>query len=101
MPEIRVVERGVMSALGEQTFVVPLLDDRAFFHHHDAVGGFDGGQPVRDQDAGGMFQDQVQRLLDLPFGERVDAGGGFVQDEDGGLLHQDAHQRHELTLPHG
>ncbi len=45
-------------------------------------------------------QDQVERLLDLPFGERVDAGGGFIQDEDGGILHQHAHQRHQLALSH-
>ena len=100
MPEVGVVQRGVMPALCEQALVIPLLDDPALFHHDDAVRGFDRGETVRDQDAGRIFQDQVQRLLDLPLGERVDAGGGFIQDEDGRLLHQDAHQRHQLALPH-
>ena len=39
-------------------------------------------------------------MLDLPLSERVNAGGGFVQDEDGRFLHQDAQQCHQLTLPH-
>ena len=47
-----------------------------------------------------MLQDQVQRLLDLPLGERVDAGSGLIQDEDGRLLDQHAHQRDKLALPH-
>ena len=47
-----------------------------------------------------FFQNEIQRLLDLPFGEGVNAGGRFIQNEDGGVLHQHAHQRHELTLPH-
>jgi len=47
--------------------VVTFFDDSAFFHDDDSVRGFDGGQPVRDQNARGLCQDQAQRLLDLPF----------------------------------
>ena len=52
MPEVCVVERGVMSALrpkGEQAIVIPFLDDPAFFHDDDPVRGFDGGQPMPHQ----------------------------------------------------
>jgi hypothetical protein len=83
------------------TFMAAFFNDRAFFHDHDSVCGFDGGQAMRDQDAGCVFQNEIQRLLDLPFSEWVNAGGGFIQNEDGGVLHEHAHQRHELTLPHG
>ena len=64
-----------MSILIEQAIVIPFFDDPAFFHDDDSVRGLDGGQPVRDQNARGICQDQAQRLLDLPFGERINAGG--------------------------
>ena len=54
-----------------------------------------------DQNAGAVFQNQIQRLLDLPLGEGVDTGGGLVQDKDGGLVQQHTQQRNHLPLPHG
>jgi len=62
-----------MPALFEQSFVIPFLDDRPPFHHDDPVRGFHRRETMRDQDARRMFQDQVERLLDLPLGEGVDA----------------------------
>src|SRR5689334_3366984 len=55
---------------------------------------------MRDQNARCVFQDEVQCLLDLPFGEWINARSRFIQDEDGRFLHQYPHQRHELTLSH-
>jgi len=52
MPEVSVIQRRVMIVLFEQVFVVAFFDDCAFFHHHDSIGGFDGGQAMCDQDAG-------------------------------------------------
>jgi len=53
--------------------VITLLDDRTFLHDDDSVRGFHGGQAVRDHDAGCVFEDEVQCLLDLPLGERVNS----------------------------
>ena len=100
MPEICIVQLSVMPALGQQSIVTAFFDDGAFLHHDDPVRGFDRGQAMRDQDAGCVFQDEVQCLLDLPFSERVNAGSGFIQNEDGGVLNENAHERHELTLSH-
>jgi hypothetical protein len=47
--------------------VISLFDDGAFLHDDDSVRGFHSGQAVGDQGAGCVFQDQVQRLLNLPF----------------------------------
>ena len=80
-----------MPAPGQQGVVIALLDNRALLHHHNPIGGLDRRKAVGDQNAGRVLQDEFQRLLDLPFGERVDAGSRFIQDEDGWLLHQDAH----------
>ena len=54
-----------------------------------------------DEDRGAAPQDHARRLLDLHFCEGVNAGGGFIQDEDGWLLHEHPHQRDELPLAHG
>ncbi|OQC54599.1 MAG: hypothetical protein BWX54_02189 [Verrucomicrobia bacterium ADurb.Bin018] len=76
------------------------FDDPPVLHHDDAVSRTHSRQPVSDEDAGGALQDQIERLLDLPFGEGINAGGGLIQNEDGRLLHQHAHQRHQLPLTH-
>jgi hypothetical protein len=78
MPEIGIVERGIMTAFFEQTLIVAFLDNLPFFHNNDAIRGFDSREAMRDQVASRMFQDQVQCLLDLPLGEQVDAGGGLA-----------------------
>ena len=38
--------------------MVPLV------HHDDAVRRLDGGQTMRNQDAGGVFEDEIERLLE-------------------------------------
>ena len=34
----------------------------------------------------GICQNQIQRLLDLPFGKRINASRRFIEDKDGGTL---------------
>ena len=41
MPEVGVVERGIMPAACQQRVVVALFDDGAVFHDDDAVSGLD------------------------------------------------------------
>ena len=38
--------------------------------------------------------------MNLPLGERIDAGGGFVEYENCRALYQDAHERYQLALTH-
>ncbi|MFH1636670.1 MAG: hypothetical protein ABIG63_22025 [Chloroflexota bacterium] len=57
MPEIRVIQLGVMSALrptGEQSIVVSLFDDGTLLHDRASVRSLHRGQ-MRDQDAGGVL----------------------------------------------
>ena len=42
----------------------------------------------------------VQPFLDLRLGERIDAGGGLIQDDDGRVLKQHARQGDQLALAH-
>ncbi len=53
-----------------------------------------------NENGGAACQDELQRLLDLPLCERVDAGGGLVEDEDRRPLDQHAHQGHHLAKTH-
>src|SRR3972149_9986735 len=89
-----------MPALSQQAIVTAFFDDRALLHNDNTVCGFDSGKAVCDQNTGCILQDQVQSLLNLPFSEWINAGGGFIENKDGGVLNQHAHQCHELTLSH-
>jgi hypothetical protein len=67
MPEISIIQLGIVTVLTQQSIVIALLDDGAFSHNDDSVRRLHGGQAMGDQDAGGVFEDQVQCLLNLPF----------------------------------
>ena len=60
----------------------------AFFHNaavvndEDTVGFLDGGEAVCDYEGGTSFQQGVNAILYEQFRPGVDAGGGFVQDQD-------------------
>jgi len=50
VPEIGVVQFGVVAALGHQVIVGAFFDDPTVIHDDDAVGILDGGQAVGDDD---------------------------------------------------
>ena len=87
-----------MSALRQQRVVGALLKDLPLLEDDDAVGLFDGGRPVGDDDGGAVPEYLLQAFLNLGFGERVHAGGGLVEQEDGRILDQHARQGDQLTL---
>lgn len=58
-----VPQHGVVAVLEHELIVCALFDDFAAIHDDDAVGGFDGGQAVGDDDAGAVFH-QAFGLLD-------------------------------------
>src|SRR5579875_92546 len=90
--EVGVVEVGVVTAKLHKRLVVALLDDAAPVEDDDAVGVTNGREPVGDEDGRAIFKYKVKPLLNLCLGERIDAGGGLVEDDDGRLLQQHAGQ---------
>ena len=48
----------------------------------DAVGMLDGAQPVSDDDRGAAFDQAVERFANHHFGLGVDAGSGFVENQE-------------------
>ena len=75
-----------------------LLDDVAVVHHDDAVGLFDGGQAVGNDDAGAAVHQTLQGLLDEAFGFVVKRAGGFVQEQYRGVFQDGAGDGYALAL---
>src|SRR5712691_13153412 len=99
MTEVGIVKLRVVTALLHQCGMVALLNDFAEVEHDNAVGAANGGETVRNQNGCALLQDEIKPLLNLRLCERVNAGGGFVEDDDRGVLQQDARQRDQLALP--
>ncbi len=75
-----------------------LFDDAAFSQHQDAVGLLHRAQAVRDHERGAAAHQLFQRPLQAGFGVAVDAGGGFVQDQDLGVAIQRAGEGNQLAF---
>ena len=78
-----------------------LLDDAAVLQHDDAVGIAHRGQPVRNDESGAPGERYFKRRLDFTLGETVDAGGGFIQNEDAGISHYGPRKGKQLPLADG
>lgn len=76
------VERVVMAPLPDQFRVRAVLGDAAVLDNQDAVGLFDGRQPVGDDKAGPARHYRLHTLLDERFGQRIDRTGRLVHDKD-------------------
>ena len=75
--------------------------DAAVFEHDGAGGAANGGEPVRDDDDGATLHEVAERDLDERFALGVESGGGFVEDEDGGVLQDGAGDGDALAFAAG
>src|SRR4030081_1733483 len=90
VPELALVELGVVAASGEERGVVAALDDLAGLDHQDQIGVLDRAQAVCDDDAGASTQQPAERYLDPLLGARVDTARRLVEDQDAGVSPTDA-----------
>src|ERR1035437_10209059 len=76
------------------------LHDATALQHVDAVGMKHGGEPVGNQAGDGIAAggDVAYGLADLLFGERVERGSGFIEDQQLRLAQQCAGDRQALLL---
>src|SRR5208337_2135802 len=76
------VQLEVAALRGVQRLVGAALQDAAILHDQDLLGAANGGKTVRDNECGAAAHQVAQTLLDerLRFG--VEAGGGFVENQD-------------------
>ena len=63
-----------------------LLDDLSQAHNVDAVRIANGGEAVGDDKARPVYHEAFKRFLNEALCLRVDAGGGFVEKKNWGIL---------------
>ena len=78
-----------------------LLPDLALVHDDDPVGILDGGKPVGHDQGGAALHELAQRILNEGLRLGVDVGGGFVQNQHGGLEGQRPCKGQQLPLSGG
>ncbi len=78
--------------------VPALIDDSAAIHHHDPIGLEHGCQTVGDDQGGAAFHQALQGLLDGAFALGVERAGGFIEQQDRGILEQRPSDRDALFL---
>ena len=83
-------EFGVAATEGEEFVVASAFNDPAVFEDEDLVGVADRGEAVSDDEAGALDHEAVEGFLDEAFRLGIDAGGGFIEDEDGGIFEESA-----------
>jgi len=64
--ELLGIEPVVMAFIIQQFGVRAHLKDLAVFDHKDAVGAFDGGEAVSDDEAGSLIREQDRRARPCP-----------------------------------
>ena len=78
-----------------------VFGDTAILHDKDLVGLFDRDQTVGDRDDRLSLGQLGDRLLDQVLVLRIDAGGGLVQNDDGGVFQNGAGDGDALLLAAG
>src|SRR5229473_8434659 len=78
-----------------------LLAKTALVEDEDAVSMLNGAEAVRDDECGAAAEQAVERIADLQFGFGVHARGGFVEDEEAGIVGEGAGEIDELALADG
>ena len=95
---LQLVELPVEAAIGKQFLVRTHLAKLPFVHDENRVGSLDGGQTMRNQDAGAAFDHALECAANAQLGIGVDAGGGFVEDEDVRIVGERAGEIDQLLL---
>ena len=81
--------------------MIPLLDDVAVGHKQDVVRIPNGGKAVGDDKAGSAVHELFHGLADLHLRTGIHAGGGLVQDQDGGIAEEHPGNGQQLALAGG
>src|SRR5260370_35296726 len=78
-----------------------LLAETALVEDEDAVSMLNGAEAVRDDERGAAAEKAVEGIADLQFGFGVHARGGFVEDEEAGIVGEGAAEIDELARADG
>ena len=78
-----------------------LFGDTPFFENDNLVSLEDGVETMRDGDDRSPFHQLAGGFFEQGFGFRVEAGGGFIHDEDGRIFEEGARKGESLCLSAG
>ena len=70
----------------------------SFFHDLALIGALNGTEPMRHDEGSAVDHKALQRLLDQPFGLRIQGGGGLVEQENSGILQNGSRNSDTLAL---
>ena len=88
----------IQAALLDQTCMCSAFHNLAVVHHNDFIHVFQSDQTVGDQQGCFLFHHAKQSFKHLFFGERVEVGSGFIQDQNRRIFDQHARNRQPLTF---
>ena len=88
----------IVAILGEETLVGAALYDLSVVEHTDLIGILDRTQTVGDGHGGTGLHQTLQGILYQALALGVEGRGGFVEDEDRGILQDGTGDADALTL---
>ncbi len=74
------------------------LDDFPLFENNDLIGPLNGGEPMGDDEDSSIAGQVIEGLLNSAFGEGVDAGRCFVENDKGRIAEKDSGDGEALFL---
>src|ERR1041385_284261 len=83
---LELIELVVNAVLCQQLLMVSDLAYLTFVHDNDLVRTLNGGKAMRDDDGSPPFDHTAERLPYTELRFRIDAGCGFVEDQDFGVV---------------
>src|SRR5271157_1277884 len=97
---LKLLELEVNSAFLKQFLMRPHLANSSFVHDHDFAGVLNGGEAVRDDQGGAVLNQAAQAFTQQMLRLRIDARGGFVEDQDARVVSERAREGEQLFLSH-
>jgi len=98
---LELIEAVIDAALREEFLMRALLTETAFVEDEDAVSVLNGAEAMCDDQGGASTEQAVEGIANQQLGFGVDAGGGFVEDEEVRIVREGAGEIDELALADG
>lgn len=77
------------------------FSDLALLQHNDAIGFFDGGQTMSDDQSGSALHQSFQYRLHMAFGFAIQCRGDFIENKERCILENSACNGDTLALAAG
>src|SRR6267142_4560272 len=98
---LKLVKPVVDPALGEELLMRALLAQPPLVKNQDAICMLNGAETMRDHERGSTGEQAVQRFANEQLCFGIDAGSGFVENQEARIMCQRAGKIDELPLADG